>query len=57
MVKNYIFGALRNTVTIASTRALQHLFLWGSGSNANTAEEINWAFQIDRHQTDLCAYL
>ncbi len=33
MVKNFIFGAFLYIVMTASTRALQHLYHWGSGSN------------------------
>ncbi len=32
MVKYFIFGAFHYNVTIASTRALLHLFHWSSGS-------------------------
>ncbi len=33
MVKYFIFGAFHYNIKIASTRALQNLFHWGSGSN------------------------
>ncbi len=32
MVNKFIFGAFLYRVTITSTRALQRLFHWGSGS-------------------------
>ncbi len=37
MVKKIIFGIFLYTVMIASVRALQRLFHWGSGSNGLAA--------------------
>ncbi len=37
MVKSIIFGAFHYNIMIDSTRALEHLFHWGSGSNGLVA--------------------